>query len=522
MVFAHNELSGADLMSAGGCLANYSTTASRNVYFAHNRLSMSHGWDREIVTTDAGDGVYFGGVRATQGTAVTLAKSPEWINRDWRGSGVFILNGKGAGQFRLLKNYQNEQIEIDRPWDVEPDESSELSITMFHGHYLFVDNEFTDCGAMQLYGTSIECVIARNRAVRMQGLRGLGLWYFGYQPSWYCQFLDNEIAEGNYYHWTDARDSVLEVFGAKESPYAGPLNIGSIIRSNHLLGQSHIRVAGTCRDALVEGNCVSHAEKGVFVSQETARVLVAANQFDHVTTPLVDEEAELRAAEAKLARFLGRRDPVAVWDFREQRDGKYPDASGNGFDAVPVGDAARVDQGARTAVRLTGQGYLRVSETAVFNAPELTISMWVRPEAVTGRRGIIGKRIGHVAAPWVLGQSNAQVTFEAATPEGKWPWVGQTPAVLSANTWTHLAVVMNRGQIEMYVNGQTAGQITAEGTRCSNGEPLVIGREAWGGDPPTESSPGMFVGLIGETKIWTRLLSTEEIAAEFKEAPYSE
>jgi DNA-binding cell septation regulator SpoVG len=167
--------------------------------------------------------------------------------------------------------------------------------------------------------------------------RDLGLWYHAFQPSWYCQFLDNQILEGNYYHWNEAADSVLEVSGAKHEPYQGPLNIGVVLRGNQLHGQSYIRVSGSCRDVVVEGNRVAHADRGIFVSRDTARVLVKDNQFEDVAQPVLDEVAEQKAAEAKLARYLGRKEPVAIWDFGERLGEKFADASGNGFPASPIG-----------------------------------------------------------------------------------------------------------------------------------------------------------------------------------------
>ena len=74
LIFANNELTGGDLMSTGGGIANYSTSCSQNIYFAHNRMSLAHGWDREIMTTDAGDGAYFGKVKSVEGTKMILEK----------------------------------------------------------------------------------------------------------------------------------------------------------------------------------------------------------------------------------------------------------------------------------------------------------------------------------------------------------------------------------------------------------------------------------------------------------------
>jgi len=205
LIFEENTITGADLMSTGGglnCLDG--STYSQNVYFARNRFSLLHGWDREAMTSDAGGEVYFGKIAAVDDRTLRLATEPQSGRPDWTGAGVFVLAGKGAGQYRRVVRHEASTVEVDQPWTVPPDVNSDLGITMFQGHYLLVDNEFTDTGAVQFYGTSIECLIAGNRGTRMQGFRGLGLWYHGYQPSWFCQFLGNEIAEGNYYHWDSA------------------------------------------------------------------------------------------------------------------------------------------------------------------------------------------------------------------------------------------------------------------------------------------------------------------------------
>jgi DNA-binding cell septation regulator SpoVG len=522
LVFANNELTGGDLMSTGGGIANYSTSCSQNIYFAHNRMSLAHGWDREIMTTDAGDGAYFGKIKSVEKTKMTLAEAPEKFGkksqRDWRGSAVFILAGKGAGQYRRLVDYEGDQIEVDRRWQVTPDQDSLVSITMFHGHYLLVDNDFADCGAMQFYGTSIECIVARNRGTRMAGFRGLGLWYYAFQPSWYCQFLDNEILEGNYYHWNQAGDSVLEISGAKHDPYQGPLNIGAVVRGNQLHGQSCIRVAGTCREVVVEGNRVSHSEQGIFVSRDTERVLVKDNVFDDVAQPVLDEVAEQKAAEAKMARFLGRKEPVAIWDFDGRVGEKFADASGNGFAAAPVEKVAVVDGLRGKAICLDGSSYLQVSEPAIFNAPELTVSLWIKPDQLKGRRGIIAKRFGGTAAPWVISQNDAALGFEAAATDGKWPWNFRTGPLLTEKTWTHLAVVMQRGRVAIFVNGKLVAGKEHDAARAINTEPVIIGRDAWGGDPPNGTTPGLFIGCLDEIRVWTRPLSEAEVQAEYTAA----
>lgn len=516
LTFAHNRLRGADLMSTGGGIANYSTARSEHIYYAHNDLSFMHGWDREAMTTDAGGGSYYGGIAEVDGTRVTLAEDPAWGGRNWTGAGLFILAGRGAGQYRHLTAVDGRQVTIDQPWAVLPDDSSRACITMFHGHYLLIGNTFTDTGAMQFYGTSIECIVAGNIGTRMQGFRGLGLHYHGFQPSWFCQFLDNTITEGNYYHWSTADDARIDIFGARRQEYDGPLNLGTVVRGNTLENNAHIAIGGSCRDALVERNTVRHSAQGVFVSQQTAQVTLRRNRFADVAAEVVDEPALRRAAEERMQRFIGREEPVAAWSFEQQVRGAFPDSSGNHFDARVNGPVTCVDGGVRgRAASFDGTGYLLVSEPAVFNAPDLTVAFFVKPATLSGRRGFVTKRYAGTGAPFVIGHQGASVSFEATEdPGNKWTFNFAGPGVLKADTWQHIAVVIRRGQgVTIYVDGQPVAEKANAADRVATTEPLVIGREAWGGDPPKGDTPGFFIGLLDELSIWTRALSPAEIAA---------
>ena len=520
LIFENNELAGADLMSTGGglnCLdgSNY----SQNIFFAHNRMGMTHGWDREIMTTDAGGEAYRGSATA-DGAHLTLAEDPlpRWKNRDWQGAGVFILAGRGAGQWRRAVRAEGRVVELDRPWDIPPDAQSYLSISMFQGRYLVLDNEFSDCGAVQFYGTSIECVMAGNRGTRMQGFRGMGLDYHGLQPSWYCLFLNNRIREGNYYHWTSATQALLQVLGSPGPRFQDAINCGAVVRGNVLENNAQLDVRGAVRDAVVESNSVAHADQGLFVSQSCTGVLVRNNRFDDVTNPQVDEPTLRRLAQQRMKAFLGRREPVAVWTFDRQEGPRFADSSGNGFHAVATVKGVQSSKGHfGQAVHLDGAGWLRVEEPAVFNSPDLTVSFWVQPEKITGRYGLVAKRFAGCGAPWVLSQTGDRIGFEATEEDGgRWSFNFLSPGVLKAGQWTHVAAVAQQGQgVILYADGREVARKAHTGIRAGNSEPLVIGREAWGGDPASTKQVGLLSGLIDELKIWTRALGPEEIQAEF-------
>jgi len=295
LVFEHNEIAGGDLMSTGGglnCLDG--SSYSQNIYFAHNKLHDMYGWDREALTSDAGGGAYFGGVESAADNRLALADEPRWGGRDWTGAAVFILDGRGAGQYRRIVSRDGRLVTVEAPWDVAPDKSSAVSITMLQRNYLIVGNEFRDATvAVQCYGISIGHIIRGNASVRAGGFHNLGLLYGGgYQPSWFVQYFDNEITEGNGINGPlnefPPVDSHIAVIGAQQDPYRGPLARAAVMRRNRLLNNARIEVRGMCADVVIEHNRIERAEVGIHIEPTTGGVSLHGNRFSDVIREVAD------------------------------------------------------------------------------------------------------------------------------------------------------------------------------------------------------------------------------------------
>jgi len=289
VIFEDNTVEGGDLMSSGGVLS--STTAGaclENIWFSENCFRLLQGWDRDAIGTKGAAMAYLGPGQNASGTNLSLTGQPNWTQRaNWRGAGVFILSGRGAGQYRRVVSYAGQVVQIDRPWEVLPDSGSTVLISTVQRHYLVVDNEFTDTGAVQLQAGSVECIVDGNTGVRMKGFTGAGIWDgSGCGPAWYCQFIDNRVIEGNYYHGNGAENSALTVISVSQPPYNGPLAYGTILRGNQLENNAFIRVVGDCRDVLVEGNSISNARIGISLDESATNLLVNANTFTNVATPI--------------------------------------------------------------------------------------------------------------------------------------------------------------------------------------------------------------------------------------------
>jgi hypothetical protein len=302
LIFEDNTITGADLMSTGGGInALGDVTYTQNVFYARNKINLIHGWDREAITSDAGYGYYYGSVSNVTADSITMNDEPAAkidANNPWKGAGIFILNGKGMGQLAQVDHVDGNVVYMDRPWKVLPDKTSVVTITKMQQNYLFVDNEFVDAGvAIQYYGTSINHVASGNKSTRTGGFYNSGRWYRHYQPSWYCQFLDNEILEGNIYrsganNAVASGEAILGTLGLQQPPNTAPLALGAVHRRNHLYSNAHIEITGLSqtapgvRDVIIENNIIENSDFGIKFDRGSIKVLERGNIFNNVKKPV--------------------------------------------------------------------------------------------------------------------------------------------------------------------------------------------------------------------------------------------
>ncbi|MCY2928537.1 MAG: glycosyl hydrolase family 28-related protein [Planctomycetota bacterium] len=305
LVFENNDIVGADLTSTGGSLNTFCDWRScHHLYFAHNRIRTIFAHDREAVSSDGGGGSHAGPIESAEGTTLVLSETHcvipvvegqhwhqlVWLDQAKPGMGVYIMKGRGAGQWRSVIAQDGRTVQIDRPWVVAPDATSLVSVAALQENYLLIDNDISDSGiAIQTCGISINHVIAGNRCARSGGYHVMGINYGGLQPSWYCQMLDNEILEGNGLVGAMAgvppKDSHVAVIGQEIRGLDVAMARCGVIRGNHLHNNACVELIGTVQDALVEGNLIENANVGVNVEASVTGALVRANTFVNVRRP---------------------------------------------------------------------------------------------------------------------------------------------------------------------------------------------------------------------------------------------
>jgi hypothetical protein len=257
------------------------------VWFAHNTVSHQYVGFREGFTTDG----IFGGVgflknAKINGREVTFTADASRAEAAQIPAAIRVIDGKGAGQYRRIITFGDKLLEMEREFDVQPDESSVLWAANALSNQICFDNYFSDNGiGVQLYGAALDCVVAKNTSERSGGFRA-----WGNEMCWYVQFLDNRIAEGYGLAGPESAGgfSSINAIGPYVRGFQGVTCRGVVMRRNLINNNAAIVLRGAIHDVLVENNEVKHSSRGI-VGDLIARqqgVLLQGNTFEDVDLPL--------------------------------------------------------------------------------------------------------------------------------------------------------------------------------------------------------------------------------------------
>ena len=144
---------------------------------------------------------------------------------------------------------------------------------------------------------------------------------------------------------------------------------------------------------------------------------------------------------------------------------------------------------------------------------DLTIEAWIKPTANSADEPtIIGKRsLDNTQCPYVFYLTGSGQLAFASLSGSVWD-AASTPAPVTLNQWSHVAVTLGGGQLRFYVNGVLVHSLSYVTTRPAVTAPLTIGATITNSRP--ESNPaGPFPGSIDELALYSRALSAAEISA---------
>jgi tetratricopeptide (TPR) repeat protein len=216
--------------------------------------------------------------------------------------------------------------------------------------------------------------------------------------------------------------------------------------------------------------------------------------------------------------------PSAQWSFDDRGN-----LASDRPDIVPaclIGSACcaveRVERGPHQSLRLAG-GYVTLPVTPLLDVGEedFSICAWIRTGDLSISK-IIDKRIENSGplVGWSFFIYAGRINLQLADSSG---WVNyvnrgeQTASlpVVSDNQWHHVAVVIDRDQLDggrWYVDGREVGERfnpTSKQNSLSNSIPLTIGRRS-------DDFGGSFRGNIGDLRLCKQALSAEEVRSIYQ------
>ncbi|MFV1968190.1 MAG: LamG domain-containing protein [Pirellulaceae bacterium] len=270
------------------------------------------------------------------------------------------------------------------------------------------------------------------------------------------------------------------------------------------------------RDVVVENNHIEHAEKGVWIRDDAAGVLLRGNTTRDVGLPVVTREVLQRIRAEQLAKLSVQKQPIAHWSFDQVTGTAVFDQSPNRFTARVEGAVEFSPEGVRGQCAVfDGTGHLRVEGGNRLRLQTWTIAAWIKPATVEGRSGIIAKRTANVAAPFVLGVRDGRLTFEGCSDENQWTFNFASDVQIHPDRWQHVAAVIEQGKgVTLYIDGKSVARKLVAERLIQTDQDLWIGCDAWGGRPADVKTRGYFLGALDEVKIWSRALSKTDLQTE--------
>ncbi|TWU08578.1 LamG-like jellyroll fold domain-containing protein [Stieleria varia] len=133
----------------------------------------------------------------------------------------------------------------------------------------------------------------------------------------------------------------------------------------------------------------------------------------------------------------------------------------------------------------------------------MTVEAWVKPDQLSGYRGIIAKTEN---AEYALFSDEGAPLFDVHLG-GRYVSAG-SKTLMSTDQWTHLAGVFDGENVSLFVNGHKVASQAGTGKRRTNDLPLIIGADPDGAGQPTRE----FSGRIDEV----RLSKTARYTADFE------
>ncbi len=151
------------------------------------------------------------------------------------------------------------------------------------------------------------------------------------------------------------------------------------------------------------------------------------------------------------------------------------------------------------ALSLDGNGHAAALNNLNLNSNTLTMTCWVKADAVQKDRAVIVFARGGSTVAGIGFDTGLKLSYH--WDGSQWWWDSGTS--IPADTWTHVALVVTPDAATIYMNGVGVTNTVPHAAEAFD-TPLLIG---W--DP--NSNQRRFTGLVDEVTVWDKALSQDEV-----------
>ncbi len=229
--------------------------------------------DRDGMTTDLSVLAYSGLVEKVNGNKLILKSAFREKNlrhsKHFKKWPIVIINGRGVGQIRYATRTGKQEITLDSPFEIKPDESSLLIIQNPSMDHMYVNNEFKDSGRISFYGSSVRMLIHGNKFLRSTGIsNGPGRGRQCGTCGIYDQVTNNQLLgpspelpqKGTCYFMLQ-----VDHGGICDAYHRYVMAQGNVFRRNKLSGSDGIIIKGKANNSIVEKNFLEDEYSGITV-----------------------------------------------------------------------------------------------------------------------------------------------------------------------------------------------------------------------------------------------------------------
>lgn len=267
----------------------------------------------EMMMSEYGSNFWVGQCAGATASTITVADTPKWKPNQFTQCSdtvfVFILAGRGLGQFRKVISNTADTLTLDQPWAITPDTESRFAVTGLTYRNLYINNSVYDSdGRVELaWGSLVECVVMGHLSYHNEGLSTTS-WIMKDKEG---KVTDHTIAAHNLYAknriMQDGWITLLE-YAVTDYPSPGS-TFGNIVRDNEIFNfrnytmnqysaiwasdkltpekSAAIGISGSFN--VIEGNYLCNGPVGINIRNRAMDNVIRNNRYGQVNTEVLDE-----------------------------------------------------------------------------------------------------------------------------------------------------------------------------------------------------------------------------------------